>query len=48
MILIRHLHDDLPDFLPDWLKWGLLILLGLSLLILIRPLAKKIEQWWND
>jgi hypothetical protein len=46
--LIHRLHDDLPDFLPDWIKWTLIVLLGLSLFILIRPLAKRIQQWWND
>jgi hypothetical protein len=48
MPLVHRLHDDLPDFLPDWIKWSLLALLGMSLFILIRPLAKRIQQWWND
>jgi FtsH-binding integral membrane protein len=48
MPLIHWLHDAMPSFVPGWIKWGLIVLLGASTAFLFIQLGKKYQQWRDD
>jgi hypothetical protein len=48
MPVVHLIHDALPDFLPEWIKWGLILILEASLAVLIYQLSQRAQQWWSD
>jgi hypothetical protein len=48
MPLAHRLHDAMPAYLPEWIRWGLILMLGASLTVLLYRLGDTIKRWWND
>jgi hypothetical protein len=46
--LINWLYNEMPSFLPEWTKWGLILILGVSTIALFYPLIQKVSKWWNE
>jgi len=44
--LLRWLHDKMPSYLPEWLRWTLVAVLLVSLFFMIHmAIAKAKERW---
>ena len=44
--LVHRLHDRLPDYYPEWVKWGLILTLVISLYFLVVQLSNRVREWW--